>query len=314
MKHKLKTGILMTSIAVVIIHIINHCINTAAVIKNLLSKESGSFFDWRFGKVFYTKTGSGTPLLLIHDLSPCSSSYEWNGIVRNLSKNHTVYCVDLPGCGRSDKPDLTYTNYFFVQFLKDFVNEIIGKKTDIAAAGLSSSFVIMACHMNPDLFDKVVMINPLSISRLRQTPGKYSGFVKGLMNLPVIGTAIYNIYVSKENIEYQFTENYFYNPFLVKKKLLHVYYESAHLGNNKGKYLLSCLHGCYVNADITKALKENSNKIYLLEGNKMTNGKEIVDNYLKINNTIQVTYLKDVKLYPQFENPDILSENLSKIL
>ena len=52
----------------------------------------------------------GTPVLLIHDLSPLSSSYEWCRYAKKLEKQHTVYTIDLLGCGRSEKPYLTYTN------------------------------------------------------------------------------------------------------------------------------------------------------------------------------------------------------------
>ena len=34
-------------------------------------------YEWRFGKIHYTKCGKGTPLLLIHDVIPGSSDYEW---------------------------------------------------------------------------------------------------------------------------------------------------------------------------------------------------------------------------------------------
>lgn len=302
---------MVASLAVGAIHIMNHCISAAAVIQNLLRKENGHFFKWRFGNVFYTKSGSGSPLLLIHDLSPFSSSFEWNEIVKTLSKSHTVYCLDLSGCGRSDKPEITYTNYFFVQLVNDFIRKVIGEKTDIAATGLSSSFVIMAAREHPELFSKITMVNPPSIARLRSTPVKYASFIKLFMDLPIIGTAVYHIYASKENMEYQFTENYFYNPFLVKRKVLHTYYESAHLQNSKGKYLLSSLRGCYVNSDITHALKESKHPIFLIEGSKMENGKDIAEQYRKINDAIQVSYISDTKLYPQLENP---SEFLQKII
>ena len=51
------------------------------------------------------KFGSGKPLLLIHDLDPSSSAYEWNQLEQQLAKDFTVYSIDLPGCGRSDKSE-----------------------------------------------------------------------------------------------------------------------------------------------------------------------------------------------------------------
>ena len=129
MKQKIKTGIFMTALAVGSLHIINRFAQSFATVKNLLDKHKGNFYDWRFGQIYYTKTGTGSPLLLVHDLAPAASSYEWNLLLKDLSANHTVYCIDLLGCGRSDKPNLTYTNYFYVQLINDFIEHVIQKKT-----------------------------------------------------------------------------------------------------------------------------------------------------------------------------------------
>ena len=96
-------------------------------------KRQGSYYEWKFGKIYYTKKGDGKPLLLIHDLTTSSSAYEWNKVIDKFSKTNTVYCLDLLGCGRSDKPNLTYTNYLYVQLLTDFIKHVIGDKTDIIA-------------------------------------------------------------------------------------------------------------------------------------------------------------------------------------
>ena len=121
----------MTALAVGSLHIVNRCAQAFATVKNLLDKHKGAFYDWRFGQVYYTKTGSGSPLLLVHDLAPAASSYEWDLLLKDLSADHTVYCLDLLGCGRSDKPNLTYTNYFYVQLINDFIEHVIHEKTDI---------------------------------------------------------------------------------------------------------------------------------------------------------------------------------------
>ena len=57
------------------------------------------------GNIYYTKCGSGKPLLLIHDLHFASSGYEWESIREQLSRSYTVYTLDLLGCGRSEKPN-----------------------------------------------------------------------------------------------------------------------------------------------------------------------------------------------------------------
>lgn len=314
MKHKIKTTILLTTLAVTILHIINRCIISAATIKNLLLKDIGKFFNWRFGRIFYTKTGSGTPILLIHDLIPYASSYEWNEIIKKLSKNHTVYAIDLLGCGRSDKTNMTYTNFLYVQLITDFVKQVIGQKTDVMATGLSSSFVIMACRNDSELFHKIIMVNPENLTKLNNIPGKRSKVIKFLMDLPIIGTAVYHMIVNKNSLEYLFTEKYLYNPFHMQQKWLHIYYESAHLNESRGKYLLSSITGFYINANINSALKEINNSMVIIAGKKCDNIESIVDNYTAINPAIEVDYIDKVKMIPQLESPDEFYRHLEIFL
>ena len=76
MKKNIKHFFLLTALAAGTIHFVNRFINMTADIKNILKSENGNFYDWKNGQIYYTKRGSGSPLLLIHDLNPVSSSYE----------------------------------------------------------------------------------------------------------------------------------------------------------------------------------------------------------------------------------------------
>lgn len=68
------------------IHLINKAIYVSATLDNLLSHTPENYYDWKFGKIFYRKAGNGKPILLIHDLSSYSSSYEWSYMIDELSK------------------------------------------------------------------------------------------------------------------------------------------------------------------------------------------------------------------------------------
>lgn len=81
-----------------------------------------------FWRNFLYKKGSGSPVLLIHDMLPGACGYEWNRIEEELAMEHTVYTIDLLGCGRSEKPGMTYTNFVYVQVICDFIRNVIGEK------------------------------------------------------------------------------------------------------------------------------------------------------------------------------------------
>lgn len=304
MKHKLKTTLVLTTMAVGCLHVINKCIITASTIKDLLPIHPGKYFDWRFGKVFYRKSGSGAPLLLVHDLDPASSSYEWSQLEQKLAQNYTVYALDLPGCGRSDKPNLTYTNYLYVQLISEFTEKIIKKKTHVAATGISGSFAIMACNNNPDLFDKLFLISPESLKKLNQIPSKSSKMAKLLIDCPIIGTFLYHVQKSKSNIEYDFTEKYFSNPFKVQRRQVDIYHESSHRKESGGKYLYSSLRGNYVNINIGHALQKIDNSIFIVSGKDTENSSSILDSYVELNPAIETATIPNTKQLPQLEAPE----------
>ena len=139
--NKLITALLLSSGAAAGIAAINKYIKVSAVSKNLLQQPNPHCYRWRFGNIYYTKEGTGKPLLLLHDLNYFSSGCEWESLIPTLKKHYTVYTVDLLGCGRSEKPNLTYTNFLYVQLLSDFIQSEIGRRTSVIATGASAPLV-----------------------------------------------------------------------------------------------------------------------------------------------------------------------------
>ena len=156
-------------------------------------EDSSNYYNWKFGNIYYQKTGSGSPLLLIHDLNHYSSSMEWDKVIDTLSREHTVYTIDLLGCGKSDKPAITYTCYLYVQLLTDFIRDIIGEKTDIVATGASVSCVTAVCQNIADQIGHIILVCPESIRTLAKAPNHKSKLLASIINLPIYGTFIYNV-------------------------------------------------------------------------------------------------------------------------
>lgn len=309
-KNKVKTIVMLDILALGAMHIINKSIESSALLKNLLRPHTGRYYSWKFGDIFYKKTGEGSPVLLIHDLDSFSSGYEWNLLVDQLKKEHTVYTIDLLGCGRSEKPGITYTSYLYVQLLSDFIKDIIGEKTDIISTGLSSSFVVMTANANPDLIGDITMVNPVSLNKLEQIPDKRSKIMTAIVSIPIIGTTLYNIKSCRQNIEYSITEKYFYNPFHAQQKCIDTYYESAHYGHGNGKFLMASLDGYYLNVNIRWVLPKLENKITIIYGDKLENEKEIVQSYKKLNEKISTKTVAGTKLLPQLEKPEEFASKL----
>lgn len=314
MKKYIRNFLLMTTMTTTAVYIFNRMINTTSDKKNILKTDRGKFYNWRYGNIYYTKQGKGKPVLLIHDLNPAASSFEWNRIVKHLAKKHTVYTIDLLGCGRSDKPNMTYSNFLYVQLVTDFIKNIVGEKADVVSTGESSSFSLMACNMNPECFNKIIIINPSDLATLNKTPNKRKNALKFFIDTPMLGTLIYNLIYTNRNINHTFYNRYYYKRHMVPTKLVHAYHEAAHICHSNGKYLLSSMKANYTNINIVHALKKINNSIYLIESKEKTNCKEIINSYLSYNSSIEASYINNSIYLPQLEVPEQLLDILNLYL
>ena len=282
MKHskKLVTLSVLTTMSGAAIYFLNKTLDTAAVRKNLLASAEKESFSWQFGDIFYTKKGTGTPMLLLHDLHCASSGREWQYIEDALAQDHTVYTLDLLGCGRSDKPAITYTNFLYVQLIVTFIKQVIGCPTDVIASGLSGSFVVTACNTAPKCFGRIMMINPTDLAKLNKIPDKRSRFLN------------------------------YHNPFHRSPEDVDAFYESAHLQSSAGKYLFASLAGNYVNLNIGHALKHIDNSIFLIGGEEEPGIAETFALYTALNTSIETQILPKTKHMPQMEAPQTLLDQI----
>lgn len=314
MNKKLTSIALLSSSSIIAIHIMNRIHTSLCTGKNLLNNSENYFYDWRFGKIRYQKKGSGSPLLFIHDLTIGSSNYEYHRLINNLTEKHEIYSIDLLGYGLSDKPYITYTNNLYEQLVSDFIKNVIGKKTSIVATGESVPFVIMACHNNPEIFKKIICINPQNLYLQNQIPSKQTSLLKFFIETPVIGTFTYHILSNRESIEKTFHKEYFSHPEEVREKYIYNYLEAAHAGGYSSKYSFASYAGKYMNMNIVHELKEIDNSILMIGGEEEKDIKTTIENYKYYNAAIEDFYIPETKHLPQLEAPDAVLEQINMFL
>lgn len=300
-KKKLTTCTILTGTSLGIMHVVNRLVYYISTMDNLLLNKDEKYYDWRFGRIFYTKRGSGSPILLIHDLNVCSSANEWDKIIDELSLTNTVYVIDLLGCGRSSKPNLTYTNYLYVQLITDFINHIIGKKTDVIATGESGAFVLMACANDSSVIDKVILVNPDDLVSLAKIPTKRTKMLRHIINAPIIGTFIYNILINKRTIESDFRTRYFYDQNNIDEQSIMTCFEASHKNNTHSKYLYASIKSRYTNANVMRCLKDLNNSIFIIVGNANPENALIANQYQNQLPSIEIIGIDKTKHLPQLE-------------
>lgn len=310
MKNKLKSCAILATLGAITIHLINKTLIEMATKDSLLNSSEGNYYDWRFGKIYYRKQGNGKPLLLLHDLDAESSGVEWKKVAAILAEKHTVYTVDLLGCGRSEKPNITYTNFLYVQMLTDFIKHIIGEKADVVATGESAAIAVMACGNDENVIGKICMVNPLSLTELAKCPNKRTKTLKFLIEIPIIGTLLYNIIHSREAIDEKFVYKYLYDEDAIDYQMTKIYHESAHNENAHSKYLFASIKGGYTKTNIYHCIRKATNSICIISGQYDENSIEIAKQYQKHVPAIECMCIKDTRHLPQIEQPEGFAEQL----
>ena len=312
-KKFIKNTALVAGSSVGIMYLVNKTVNYIATASNFLQKDKMNTYEWKFGNVKYTITGSGKPILLIHDLDVVSSSYEWNKVIASLSKNHKVYTIDLIGCGSSDKDQLTYTNYLFITLINDFIRDVINENTDIIATGNSTSIAIMSTLLC-DRIDEIILVNPYDFTVTTNMPVKCMKYTHKLYSCPIIGTFIFNLYNSKKKIGERFDYEFYHHggDSIVEERS--VYFESLHKGNSNGKYLFASIKAHYTDIDIKNVLKNCTNNISIITGGTGGKYNDVADKYINLNENICTYEIYNTAYLPQLENPNEFVHTVNTIL
>lgn len=310
MNHKTKVIVTLAGLATVSIHILNRVQYSLTTTKKIISTPEDKYYEWRFGEIRYTQKGNGVPILLLHDLTAGSSSYEFHKIVDQLSKNHEVYTIDFLGYGLSDKPNMTYTNYLYVQLVIDFIKNVIRHKTDIIASGDSVPIAVMACHNDPEVFNRLIFINPQNLYNLNQIPSKHTKLMKLLLETPILGTFIFNLLTCRTMFEKDFENQYFFDRQKIKEEYINSYMEASHLTDYNSKFTFASYIGKYMNANIIHPLKEINHSIFIIGGAEKEDNDTILENYQYYNNAIETHSIPDTKQLPHMEAPEEVLKQL----
>jgi pimeloyl-ACP methyl ester carboxylesterase len=142
--------------------------------------ECGTFTKINNLNIHVVAVGNGMPVVLIHGFM--GMIYDWRFNIRELGKHFSVYALDLPGFGYSDKPlNYDYTSNGYAEFIASFLDEYNIHRAVLAGNSMGGQIALMTCLKYPERVAGLVVIDsggyPRSVEFL---PFK-------LLKVPVIG-------------------------------------------------------------------------------------------------------------------------------
>jgi pimeloyl-ACP methyl ester carboxylesterase len=112
---------------------------------------------------YYQTAGEGHPLLLVHGVGGSSLTFQWN--IDELAQRFRVYAVDLPGHGRSEKPDLQYAVEDAVPFIAEFIRDVCGEPAALVGVSAGGLMCALTAADHPDLVTHLVMVSSAGFGR-----------------------------------------------------------------------------------------------------------------------------------------------------
>ena len=102
--------------------------------------------------------GSGPPLILLH--GGFGSWTHWLRNIDALSAGNTVYAVDMPAFGDSDRPEGTLTSLGLAEILWTSIDSIFGPDESVRIVGFSFGGVIgiQMAALQPERIDRLILV------------------------------------------------------------------------------------------------------------------------------------------------------------
>jgi pimeloyl-ACP methyl ester carboxylesterase len=155
--------------------------------------------------------GGLPPLLLVHSINAAGSAYEVKPLYEHYRQSRTVYALELPGFGHSERGKREYTVRMMTDAILTAVKEIQNvhdrSPIDALAVSLSSEFLARAVTEMPLAFRSVALVSPTGFSG-KAANAKWRDGTRGMpwlhafFEFPPWSAAFFRLLTSPASIRY----------------------------------------------------------------------------------------------------------------
>jgi len=147
-----------------------------------VSGERFEFAGPNTGRLSVYVAGQGPPLLLIHSINAAASAAEMRPLHAHYRATRTVFSIDLPGYGFSERSDRHYSPRLMTDAIHAITAQMHARcgpgPVDALAVSLSCEFLARAAVEAPDAYRSVALVSPTGFRGLqpqRGAPGSTRG-------------------------------------------------------------------------------------------------------------------------------------------
>ncbi len=155
--------------------------------------------------------GEGPPLLLVHSVNAACSAAEMRPLFNRYRATHTVFALDLPGFGFSERTHRAYTPRLMTDALHATAAEIRRRcgHTPITglAASLGGEFLARAAVERPFQWDRLALVSPTGLDGHRSRRGRAGSTrripgLHALLSVPLWSGALFRLLTRPAVVRY----------------------------------------------------------------------------------------------------------------
>lgn len=172
-------------------------------------------FESPVGRLTYYAASSGSeigdpPLLLIHSINAAGSAYEVKPLYEHYRATRTVYALELPGFGHSQRGKRAYT----VRMMTDAIHAVVDQiqeshgraPIDALAVSLSCEFLARAITETPLKFRSAALVSPTGFTAKPRGPTKdgtrSKPWLHAIFEQPLWSEGLWNALASRRSINF----------------------------------------------------------------------------------------------------------------
>ncbi|HSO27348.1 MAG TPA: alpha/beta hydrolase [Anaerolineales bacterium] len=199
-----------------------------------ITAERAVYYSQQAGRVSYyhDRAKAGVPLLLVHSVNAAASAFEMKPLFEHFRQFRSVFAVDLPGYGFSERSDRVYSPQLFETALLDLMANLDAGPFDVVALSLGSEFAARAALARPDLFRSLALISPSGLKaagsgKASQQAGDrgYADSVYEALSAPLWGRPLFDLITTRKSIQYFLSQSFVGT---VPTELIDYSYQTSH--------------------------------------------------------------------------------------
>jgi pimeloyl-ACP methyl ester carboxylesterase len=272
------------------------------------------YVPWRsVHYAYYSRAGSGRPVVVLHSINAVASAHEMRPLVQRLQRetNRPIYVLEWLGFGHSDRPETSYTPELLENQLEHFITRILRPRqgVDVIGFSLGATYAAEVARRHPKLVRSLVAIEPAGLGEEPRELGR--AWSRLLFTLPGVQQAFYDRMTTPDALYAFARDNLFTTQFGVPDEYVEFGFETARV-EGASRPLDDFLEGRLYTEDAEDTFLHMPQPLLIVHGSV---AERRMESYMELPKLVERPHTTVVSLatgaLPHWERPGVVMERIN---